>query len=187
MRIMPTDGVAIPRIKTNPHADCPEPRIRGIACVELTGHPWACLLLSLLKRIEDRNRLVASSTNQDASTGSQRSCDSAPKKSSRDAKKRLSVVRTTRRIIGGERRESAPVFPYPWHPCNPWSFVIWLSASGGKAGLGLIGASSVAKVSLSIATDFGLGAATWPLSRSRLTPLPRCSLSLDRPTSPVPR
>jgi len=31
IRIMPTDGVAIPREKTNSHAECPEPRIRGIA------------------------------------------------------------------------------------------------------------------------------------------------------------
>src|SRR5579872_5562606 len=56
--------------------------------VVLPRHLWACLLLSLLKRIEDRTRLVASSTNQDASTRSQRSSASAPKKSSRDAKKK---------------------------------------------------------------------------------------------------
>src|SRR5579872_6270687 len=31
IRIMPTDSVAIPRIKTNSHGECPEPRIRGIA------------------------------------------------------------------------------------------------------------------------------------------------------------
>jgi len=57
--------------------------------VVLPRHPWACLLLSFLKRIEGRNRLVAGSTNQDASTGSQRRCASAPKKSSRDAEKKL--------------------------------------------------------------------------------------------------
>jgi len=36
--------------------------------VVLPRHPWACLSRSFLKRIEGRNRLVASSPNQDAST-----------------------------------------------------------------------------------------------------------------------
>src|SRR5579872_3768010 len=67
--------------------------------VVLPRHPWACRLLSLLKRIEDRNRLVASSTNQDASTGSQRSSASALKKSSRDAmKKTVSSTKETKPI-----------------------------------------------------------------------------------------
>jgi hypothetical protein len=39
--------------------------------VVLPRHPWASLLLSLLKRIGGRNRLAASTSNQDASTGSQ--------------------------------------------------------------------------------------------------------------------
>src|SRR5579872_2412272 len=93
---------AIPRIRDSGHAACELEFIRGIACVELTGHPWACRLLSLLNRIEDRNRIVASSTNQDASTGSQRSCASAPKKSSRDAKKKtVCSTNHTKEVPGG--------------------------------------------------------------------------------------
>src|SRR5579872_4112198 len=76
--------------------------------VVLPRHPWACRLPSLLKRIECRNWLVASSTNQDASTGSPRSCASAPKKSSRDAKKKLLVVQGDHDMPAREKKDA------PW-------------------------------------------------------------------------
>jgi hypothetical protein len=83
IKMMPTDGRAIPRISyhagTNAESDVFF--IRGIALPSV-GASFG----PLQKRIEGRNSLVGA--DRDAYTGSQRTYASVPKKSSRPAKKK---------------------------------------------------------------------------------------------------
>jgi len=84
---MPTDGVAIPRIKYQADQFC-----------KFSRHPWA--LRVLVRQVDDK-------VFRDAFTGRERGSASAPKKSARDAKKK--TVRSTTAHLWAAISFSTPV------------------------------------------------------------------------------